>query len=143
MFSSLLTKSGDVLVWFPHDRRMEQIIDSHNDVMNAQQNRVLPTEDNVIPCATWSLTLDPIRLPPLPPLPTLIEIKEDTKLIKIAAFDNNLIGLTNQGHVLKFDSLGNEQSTSHGRWTYVSLNGCLQCNAVLMFGKYSCQTSAK
>jgi len=48
-----------------------------------------------------------------------MEMKDETKLIKIAAFDNNLIGLTNEGHVLKFDSLSNEASSARGQWTYL------------------------
>jgi hypothetical protein len=52
----------------------------------------------------------------------LVETEEDTKLIKIACFDNNLIGLTNQGHVLRFSSLENEleSSRARGAWSYVS-----------------------
>jgi SCF-associated factor 1 len=104
---------------------MEEMIESHNHTMNAQQNKVMPTRDNVIPCSTWSLQMDPIMLPSLPSLPTLMEIKDEIRLIKIAGFDNNLIGLTNQGHVLKFDSLRDEQSSSRGQWTYVCGNRCL------------------
>jgi len=48
-----------------------------------------------------------------------MEIKDEIRLIKIAGFDNNLIGLTNQGHVLIFDSLSDEQSSSRGQWTYL------------------------
>jgi len=99
---------------------MEQIVESHDIAMNAQRNKSIPTEDKVIPCSTWNLQLDPIRLPVIPSLPKLVEIEEETKLIKIAGLDNILIGLTNQGHVLAFNSLDNENATSRGVWTYVS-----------------------
>lgn len=121
MFSSVLTKSGDVLVWFPYDRRMVRIIEDHDDAVGAQHRKVLATSNNVIPCSTWYLTRDPIKLPLLPSLPALLDTKE-TKLTKIAAFDNNLIGLTNQGHVLKFDCLSDEDTVTRGQWTYVSSN---------------------
>jgi SCF-associated factor 1 len=41
-------------------------------------------------------------------------------LIQIAAFDNNVVGLTNQGHVLKYGSLHSEVEVPNGRWEYVS-----------------------
>lgn len=119
-FSSALTKSGDVLVWFPFQRQMEEVIDAQHEAMDAQGNKVAPTPDNVIPCATWNLAQDPIRLPPLPPLPKLMEQDGQIKLVKIASFDCHLIGLTNQGHVVKFGTLENEVSTPRGRWQYVS-----------------------
>jgi SCF-associated factor 1 len=141
-FSSALTKNGDVLVWFPFDRRMEQIIESHDNVMNAEHHKAAATADKAIPCSTWDLTLDPVKLPPLPLLPTLVEIKEDIRLIKIAGFDNNLIGLTNQGHVLKFNSLDNESATSRGVWTYVGCSCWSSNGSIFMRHKYSCRISA-
>ncbi|KIM90238.1 hypothetical protein PILCRDRAFT_811954 [Piloderma croceum F 1598] len=118
-FSSVLTKAGNVYVWFPNDSRMEEIIESHDNTMNAEHHKAVATPDKVIPCSTWDLNLNPVRLPALPSLPALVEIKGETKLIKIAGSDQNLIGLTNQGHVLKFDSLNNELSASRGTWTYL------------------------
>jgi SCF-associated factor 1 len=101
---------------------MEEIIESHDNTMNAQHHKAVATPDKVIQCSTWDLNMDPVRLPALPPLPALVEIKEETKLIKIAGFDQKLIGLTNQGHVLKFDSLGTAISASRGTWSYVRSN---------------------
>jgi len=121
-FSSVLTKAGDVFIWFPFETRMEQIIESHDNTMNAQHNKAKASPDKVIPCSTWDLNIDPVRLPALPSLPTLAETKEETKLVKIAGFDRSLVGLTNQGHVLTFSSLGNENLTSRGAWTYVRSN---------------------
>jgi SCF-associated factor 1 len=101
---------------------MEENIELHDNTMNAQNHKAVATPDRVIPCSVWDLNLDPFKLLALPSLPTLVELKEETKLIKIAGLDHKLIGLTNQGHVLKFDSSINEASTSHGTWTYVKLN---------------------
>src|SRR5216683_5840864 len=86
-----------------------------------------PTADHRIPCVAWPLRADPLRLPPIPQLPELnhTELSQEersktTTLIKIAAFDNYLIGLTNKGHVLKFGDLSNENSFDRTtRWQYV------------------------
>jgi len=75
----------------------------------------------IIPCAIWEVDLDPVRLPPLPLLPGLTgESDAEIQLIKIAGLDNHLIGLTNQGHVLKFDALQSESTALSGSWQYVS-----------------------
>ena len=90
----------------------------------------LPDRDrpNVIPCHCWDLTtVDPVRLRPIPhQLPDLPdtglsdqENSKETKLIKIASLDNRLIGLTNKGHVLKYDRLTDEETYDQGRWEYV------------------------
>lgn len=70
----------------------------------------------------------PVRLPSIPAdLPRLPGtgissevLDRPTKLIKIAGMDNNLIGLTNKGHVLRFDMLDGEDSYQQGHWEYVS-----------------------
>jgi SCF-associated factor 1 len=68
-----------------------------------------PTSDNCIPCVHWSLRADPKRAPHIPQLPEFQdagitqEKSKPTTLVKIAAFDEHIIGLTNKGHVLKFD----------------------------------------
>jgi SCF-associated factor 1 len=118
-FSSALTKSGDVLVWFPFKQPLEDIIRTNDEAMDAQRIKAVATPDKVIPCATWDLTQNPARLPPLPPLPELMDCEEEIKLIKIASFDGHLIGLTNQGHVLKFGSLDSVLSIPQGRWEYL------------------------
>jgi SCF-associated factor 1 len=75
------------------------------------------------------LRVNPLRIPPIPTLPELNdaglsqeERSKETVLVKIAAFDNSLIGLTNKGHVLKFGDLSNERSfNASTRWEYVRL----------------------
>lgn len=72
---------------------------------------------------------DPVRLPPIPvsSLPELQytgltqdALDEETKLVKIASLDNNIIGLTNKGHVLRYGELYDEEQCHTGRWEYVS-----------------------
>ena len=86
---------------------------------------IVPNGGIVIPCHTWEINKDPIRLPTLPDLPDFLgtglleeERKKETKLIKIAAFNFYLIGLTNKGHVLKIDGMRTEDSIWN--WYYVS-----------------------
>ena len=66
-----------------------------------------------------------MKLPKLPDLPDLLgtglseeERKKETKLIKIAALDHYLVGLTNQGHVLKLDEMAEGESIRN--WYHVS-----------------------
>ena len=84
------------------------------------------TAENEIPCTTWKLEVDPIRLPNLPQLPSLPpvegldESEKPLQLIRIACPDNHVIGLTNKGHVLKFGVCADEATARRGRWEYVS-----------------------
>ena len=73
--------------------------------------------------------MDPTKLPALPNLPDLPatglieeERRKETRLIKIAACDHWLIGLTNKGHVLKLAGLLSEGGDRI--WCYVSENLC-------------------
>jgi SCF-associated factor 1 len=76
-----------------------------------------------IPCHTWDLQADPIVLPPLPPLPVLRSDQDpETKLVRIAAMEDSLVGLTNNGHVVKFDGLSTENIQGRS-WVYASLFG--------------------
>ncbi|KAJ7612459.1 regulator of chromosome condensation 1/beta-lactamase-inhibitor protein II [Mycena polygramma] len=123
-FSSLLTKSGEVFAFWPRSGIMKEQIDAKNTLMDESRQffaKALP--GGVIPCATWELEADPTRLPPLPPLPKLSatgdQADEELKVIKIAALDARLIALTNQGHVVLFSGLENEDTFSSGRWRYL------------------------
>ena len=86
---------------------------------------IMPDDGTVIPCHTWEIDEDPVKLPMLPDLPDLPgtglpeeEREKETRLIKIAAFYHGLVGLTNKGHVLKLDGMAKEDSIQS--WRYVS-----------------------
>lgn len=105
--------------------KKQQWEDSNNSYAKAK-----PHTEGEIPCYPWDLTLiDPVRLPgipvgSLPDLPkagiTAEEAGEETKLIRIAALDNTIIGLTNKGHVLRYSRLHSENDYREGRWNYVT-----------------------
>ena len=136
-FSSILTESGDVLVYWPFSGTVKEVVDQKIEELDSSDNEELkaaskarPSEDepNVIPCYWWVLHgAEPVRLPSIPAgsLPKLSGIgsedapDEETKLVKIAAFDNNIIGLTNKGHVLRYGELFGEDTYQQGRWEYV------------------------
>ena len=120
-FSALLTKSGDVFIWWPFTGGMLDVIDEE---MDRQSDNKVIEEEGMIPCVTWDLAFEPTRLPAIPPLPDLLHTGREkstgtTELIQIAAFDNHIIGLTNHGHVLKYGSLHDETGVTQGRWEYV------------------------
>ena len=124
-FTAVLTKSGDVLVWWPAGHGiLHERITSKNDEMDQEgDKKACATEDGVIPCVTWDLEVDPVRLPALPPLPHLThrgepEKDEEPRLVQLAGLDNFILGLTQHGHVLKI--LVNENSAHLGIWEYVS-----------------------
>ena len=127
-FSSILTQSGDVLVFWPSSGEIGRIFEEEDAAMDERGDcNAYGTEDHCIPPVTWSLRADPLRIPRIPELPELEstgasqeERSKETTLIKIAAFDNHLIGLTNKGHVLKFGDLSNENSFNKTTpWKYV------------------------
>ncbi|KDR80661.1 hypothetical protein GALMADRAFT_241020 [Galerina marginata CBS 339.88] len=125
-FSSLLTKSGDVFVWWPFGGSMGQAVEQKmRDMDQETDTRAYATTDSkTIHCKTWDLDMVPTRLPQLPALPELPDIgdvnnAQHITLIQIAAFDNHIVGLTNRGHVLKYGSLHDETGVPHGRWEYL------------------------
>ncbi|KAL0953835.1 hypothetical protein HGRIS_005012 [Hohenbuehelia grisea] len=121
-FSSVLTQGGDVFVWFPFAGNMAALIENKYREMDQQGDKKAKSVDGVIPCITWELSMDPFRLPSLPSLPKLSNsgsAENEPRLIKIAALDQHIIGLTNQGHVLKYGSLQDETKAVRGRWEYL------------------------
>ncbi|KIJ65618.1 hypothetical protein HYDPIDRAFT_110746 [Hydnomerulius pinastri MD-312] len=119
-FSSVLTKGGDVFVWWPFSDEMRELVASQNAAMDAAGQKVEATDDGIIPCAHWQLRKDPYKLPELPRLPNLVSGIEDVdvRLIKIAALENHLVGLTNHGHVLKIVVESSVLATREG-WEYL------------------------
>ena len=124
-FSALLTKSGDVFVWWPFIGATGEIVESKMREMDAEGDKRSHPDEHIIPCVTWGLDVVPLRLPAIPSLPEILDNGVENELypivlIQIAAFDNNVVGLTNQGHVLKYNSLHSEVEVPQGRWEYVS-----------------------
>ena len=85
---------------------------------------IIPNDETVIPCQTREIHRDPVKIPMLPDLPDLLgtglpeeDRRKETKLIKIVALFNRLVGLTNKGHVLKLDGLHDKNPA--GTWHYV------------------------
>lgn len=118
----MLNKTGDVFVWFPPSQEALESDEAHPTLV------IRAVNGNEIPCATWDYRHDTFKLPNLPELPPLrasTETEPVVQLMKIAGLDNHLIGLTNHGHVLKFDGLGGADSFTSGQWTYVS--GFIHC----------------
>ena len=153
-FSAALMKSGGVYVWWASEgilgRRYENgmaELGRYENVM-AEQGKYeyinALNDGTVIHCLTWEIDENPVKLPPLPDLPDLIgtglaeeERQEETKLIKIAAFDVSLIGLTNKGHVLKLDGLYNGGYSVIWRYVRMSAQTVLCCTQTVI---HSCQT---
>ena len=128
-FAAILMESGDVLAYWPHSGSISQelhVVNTSLDQVPTSKAHVSVGQPNVIPCHTWTLqNIDPARLPAIPnDLPPLPSTQGSTtlgnKVVKVAALDNVLIALTNQGHVLKYDMLSGEDQWRSGRWEYVS-----------------------
>jgi SCF-associated factor 1 len=119
--------SGDVYVWWPFwgtlgEQYEEVMVELDKD---GSTKVVVPDGRTVIPCHALEIKKDPVKLPVLPDLPDLPatelpeeERRRETKLIKIAGLDEDLVGLTNKGHVLKLDGLYDEDCIR--TWHYVS-----------------------
>ena len=85
---------------------------------------VISDDGMVIPCHTWEIDMNLVKLPILPDLPDLPgtglpeeERRKETRLVKIAALTRNLVGSTNKGHVLLLDGMDRDDSTRS--WRYV------------------------
>jgi len=110
-------------VWWPFGNTLEGPYQRAMAKMDRNNSPVTALNGGVIPCHTWGIIMDPAKLPVLPDLPDLPatglpeeERRKETKLIKIAAFDSCLVGLTNKGHVLKIDGLANEELVQTSRY---------------------------
>ena len=137
-FSTVLTRSGDVYAWWPFRNTLEgQYREAMTELDKDESTKAtVPDDEAVIPCYTWEMNRDPTKLPILPNLPDLPatglseeERRKETRLIKIAAFGDCLIGLTNQGHVLKVDGLTSGDSIRI--WRYVSESARMMCHPFL------------
>lgn len=144
-FTSILTQSADVLVYWPTTGGIRRAISEKRhewETRNISEARAVSIIEGEIPCYTWTLeTIHPVQLPgiPIERLPNLIktgltseQAKQETKLIQIAALDNHLIGLTNKGHVLRYSSLYGEDSYMRGQWDYVRNIFPLSCSTLIL-----------
>lgn len=149
-FSSALTESGQIYVWWPFVAPLAQIIEDRMQEMNADpNNKALPTEDHEIQCSNFivdSSTLS--RLPGLPTLPVLTMTGEDIdrgippKIIQIAGLEHYLVAITDQGHVLKFGNLDSppQVTTGHGTWEWTYLPNFCDLNFIRRQELFSDQT---
>jgi SCF-associated factor 1 len=127
-FSSVLTKSGDVLVYWPLQGVIRAVYDEKMSEFDDDTSTKAHAQGNMIPCFTWDLQINPMLLPPLPRLPDLrgtgldeATRTQETKLIKIACMESSLVGLTNKGHVLIFKGLSGIDFAGSSEWQYVNL----------------------
>ena len=119
-------KSGDIYTWWvtyysAEYKYREGMVGLDED---ESTKAIIPDNEMVIPCQAREINSNPVKVPKLPDLPDLLgtglseeECRKETKLIKIAVLDTNLVGLTNKGHVLVLDGLYDENFT--GTWRYV------------------------
>ncbi|PCH35768.1 RCC1/BLIP-II [Wolfiporia cocos MD-104 SS10] len=129
-FAAVLTSSGDVVVYWPssHSMRSAAEVSRRNSHSNRGPIITTETEPNMIPCEVLDINARPVRLPTLPcrclPDLTGTGLSEElqnapTKLIKIAGLDGALIGLTNKGHVVRYNGLISEYTYQHDYWEYL------------------------
>ena len=152
-FSATLTESGDVLVFWPHSRRMKAAISARMQALDNQNlPGVIPAADRpgVIPCNPYVLEgVDPVKLFPLTTgdLPELrgtgTTVEGETKIVKIAGLEHSIIGLTNKGHVLIYHVNDRERPQLPGQWIYVSLALRSSLDEYQCMTARSCPSSAK
>lgn len=131
---AFLTQTGDAYVVFPFHGSFDAEAEAHIPRPNAPGvQREIVRRGDELPCECWDVEHHPTKLPPLPAnLPVLhpktdAEAKEaPPKLVKIAAGDHFVVGLTDGGHVLKLDlpadnETGLRQLITRGdlQWDYV------------------------
>jgi len=115
-------KNGEVLVWWPSTGTLADALRDESERLG--ETAKAPAENGVIQCHTWTATVDPVLLPSLPQLPDITSAGDDFKkyppqLIEIGGMDNQIVGLTNYGHVVKFDGLDHEASPRPREWQYL------------------------
>lgn len=129
-FSAILTKGGEVYVWWPAKGLYKTLIREHDRQTEerARRGQGINDQDGTVECAVWELNADPYPLRDVDAdLPKLRPDapQDHTKITQIAAGDDFLIGLTKGGHVLKVNFFGQDEHftgppAGRPRWTYVS-----------------------
>ncbi|KAG9103248.1 hypothetical protein FRC06_011629 [Ceratobasidium sp. 370] len=128
---ALLTQTGDAFVVFPFRGSFDQEAQARMPEAGGEQREVL-AQDGEVRCECWDVLHHPTRLPALPSLPTLHRPTDATaqdappRLVKVAAGEQFIVGLTDGGHVLKLSlPTSNEaelhQAIVHGnlQWDYL------------------------
>jgi len=122
-FPAVLMRSGEVYRCPPPPGQYEKAMAELDE--DESTRAIVPDGGTVIPCHTWEMNVDPIKLPIPPDLPDLPmtglseeERRMETKFIKISAFYHGFVGLTNKGHVLKVNQFAGQDSFDI--WHYVS-----------------------
>jgi SCF-associated factor 1 len=130
-FSAVLTNGGEVYVWWPLDGAFAEMNQAHADQCDGDPSERVRDGDCVVDCRPWEVALDPWLIRPV--AASLPKLKEDgggTKIVKIAAGDDFLIGLTEGGHVLKANMPQGHASFSNAllrpRWEYVGIFHSIQ-----------------
>ncbi|KAG8934250.1 hypothetical protein FRC02_010311 [Tulasnella sp. 418] len=111
-FVSILTDEGNVFVTWPFSGDFAAEEKEKNAVLDSQGGREANETNGVVTCTPVRIAAPPLLLPDLPT--NLPNLENDItaghpatpRLIKIAAGDNFIIGLTDQGHVLSIDITG-------------------------------------
>ncbi|KIJ49163.1 hypothetical protein M422DRAFT_161543 [Sphaerobolus stellatus SS14] len=126
-YSAVLTRGGDVYLFWPFKGKFQELDkEKYRYFEGAEQSERPHERDGVVDCRPWEIALAPIQAPHLNiKLPTLREGEKtsDQKIIKIAAGDRFLIGLTDGGHVLWLDLPDDDESFhsqfNRPRWEYL------------------------
>ncbi|KAF8587910.1 RCC1/BLIP-II [Ramaria rubella] len=124
-FSAVLTHGGEVYVWWPFDGELGLLNDTEEEHANENPEPHDDTSSD-IQCHFWEANVAPQQIPNVSStLPKLLgnDKEPGMKIVKIAAGDDFLIGLTEGGHVLKVDFHDGHTSFNNPlrrpRWEYM------------------------
>jgi SCF-associated factor 1 len=123
MFSAVLTHGGDVYVLWPSHGEFAELRAAHHAQRDDDPAQRVRDGDGVVYCQPWDVATDPWAIHgPATALPRLGEDEEvGERIVKIAAGDEFLIGLTEGGHVVKVNVRADDRDRSRRpRWEYVS-----------------------
>lgn len=131
---AVLTEAGHVFVEWPFHGEFNERIEQHHNSFN--EGPGVRLSEGVLDCATWEINRDFLELPALPDSLLVLDPsaaantdrEEELRIIKIAAGENFVVALTNQGHVLKLDIDSSESldeirknfRNGSKKWIYVS-----------------------
>ncbi|KAG8928190.1 hypothetical protein FRC02_007266, partial [Tulasnella sp. 418] len=138
-FVAFLTEDGRVFaMWLSNGPYRDQSNSLNGALNNEGDGYPAKAVNGIIGCTLVQIDAEPLLLPKLPTdLPTLragtvVEgpASEELKLVKIAAGNAMIIGLTNQGHILFIDVKGGNSrwgtqvlqeqfSSGESRWNYL------------------------